>query len=160
MGTYYTLGVVKKFVADTEASYSEAKWKQFLDERLDTSLYNLSIEDDGKSISGSLREGVFESNIEDFYNKLIKITNDRFLKEYFEEGGGNIDDYQDDEIKISFSIDRNIEITLHLEYVLLFIEGKVSVEEFSIEPKLMNWLFRHCDFGNCLSGCIVSSITG
>lgn len=51
-------------------------------------------------------------------------------------------------------------ITLSAEFAILFIEGKVAVEEFSIEPNLMNWLFRHVDLSNPLSGCIMTDIVG
>lgn len=35
---------------------------------------------------------------------------------------------------------------------------KVLVEEFSIEPKLINWLFRHANLDNCLAGAIISTV--
>ena len=49
-------------------------------------------------------------------------------------------------------------IKLSTSMALLFIEGKVSVESFNIDPKLINWLFRHSDISNKLSGCVISDI--
>lgn len=43
---------------------------------------------------------------------------------------------------------------------MLFIEGKVMAEEFKIEPKIMNWLFRHANIPNQLTGCVMSGVTG
>ena len=51
-------------------------------------------------------------------------------------------------------------IDVRADMVLVFIEGKVMAESFSVEPVLMNWLFRHSDFGNPLAGTVVSSIVG
>jgi hypothetical protein len=160
MGTYYTLGVIKKFTAKYNDSYLETDWQKFLNEKIDTTLFNLIIEDEGKSISGVLKEGIFENNIQDFYSKLIKITNKNSINYYFNCYGVDINKYYDDSMKMNFYMDENKKIVVTFYYVSLFIEGKVLVEEFSIEPKLMNWLFRHCNFGNLLSGCIISNIIG
>jgi hypothetical protein len=160
MGTFYTLGVIEKFAATSNDLHSEMDWQKFLNEKIDATLFDLIIENGGKSIRGTLKEGIFENNIQDFYSRLIKITNDRSINNYFEHYGVDINNYHAGRIKMNFYLDENKEIIMTLNYVSLFIEGKVLVEEFSIEPKLMNWLFRHCDFGNPLSGCIISSITG
>jgi hypothetical protein len=160
MGTYYTLGIIKEFVAESHASYSEADWQKFLNEKIDTTLFELTIKSEEKSLTGVLKKGIFENNIQDFYSKLVKITNDKAVDYYFEENGTDIDNYSDDSVEMYFYANENEEIIVTFRYVLLFIEGKVLAEEFSIEPKLINWLFRHCDFGNSLSGCIISSITG
>jgi hypothetical protein len=158
MGTYYTLGVIKEFTATSNDSYSETDWQNFLNEKIDTTLFNLIIEGEGKSISGNLKEGIFENNIQDFYSKLIKITDDASIGEYLSYNGVDINNYEVDRIKEYYYMDNHKEIVMIYYYVMLFTEGKVLAEEFSIEPKLINWLFRHSDFGNRLSGCITSSI--
>ncbi|MCI1763677.1 hypothetical protein [Heyndrickxia oleronia] len=42
----------------------------------------------------------------------------------------------------------NSNILLSAEFAILYIEGKVIIEEFNNEPKLINWLFRHSDLSN------------
>ncbi len=49
-------------------------------------------------------------------------------------------------------------ITITAEIAILFIQGKVFVEEFSFEPKIINWLFRHIDISNSLAGCVMSDV--
>lgn len=51
-------------------------------------------------------------------------------------------------------------VDVRADMVLVFIEGKVRAESFSVEPVLMNWLFRHSDFSNPLAGAVVSGIIG
>ena len=54
----------------------------------------------------------------------------------------------------------DVHITISANIAILFIEGKVFVEEFSFEPKLMSWLSRHIDISNPLSGCIMNDVQG
>jgi len=54
----------------------------------------------------------------------------------------------------------NTQITIAAEIAVLFIEGKVLVEEFSYEPKIVNWLFRHSNISNPLTGCVMSDVLG
>lgn len=49
-------------------------------------------------------------------------------------------------------------ITISAEIAVLFIEGKVFVEEFTFEPKIINWLFRNSSISNPLSGCVMSNV--
>ncbi|WP_050632259.1 hypothetical protein [Bacillus andreraoultii] len=157
MGTYYAIGVVKKFTTKSNQVLSEADWKDHLNERLDTEQYSIKFED--TSVEGVLKNLVFENNIEDFYNKLVNITiNDR-ISYYFERSGTDIDKYQFWITGMTLK-EYNPNILLSVEFAILFIEGKVFVEEFSVEPKLINWLFRHTDLSNPLSGCIMSDIVG
>ena len=160
MGTFYTLGVIRDFTAKANERYSETDWQKFLTEKIDPTLFDLIFEDEGKSVRGTLKDGIFENNIQDFYDKLLKITNNRLINDYLKHYGVDINKYHTDDLEMDFYLDNNKKIVMGFSFVLLFIEGKVLVEEFNTEPKLINWLFRHCNFGNCLSGCIISSITG
>lgn len=156
MGTYYTLGIIQNFIAQSEKALPEEKWHELLNERVNLDLFEIKLIDG--CITGVLKDKLFEDNIKDFYCKLKKITNDNDIDSYFKEDGVQLTKYQTNRTRIY--LDENQRIALVIEYILLFVEGKVLVEEFSIEPKLMNWLFRHCDFGNCLAGSVISGITG
>ena len=156
MGTFYALGVIKSFNAKSTKAFSLNEWSKLLTEKIDTDLFNIIIE--GNHIEGSIKRNMFSDNIEGFYKKLKDITHEENIDYYFHEFGTEIENYQECyRIMHIHDLDSN-NIALHIVFVLLFIEGKVSVEEFNIEPKLINWLFRHIDFGNRLAGCIVSSI--
>jgi hypothetical protein len=157
MGAYYTLGLIQRFTARSERALSEEKWKQLLNERVNLELFEIEFTPD--QVNAVLKEKIFEDNIEDFYCKLKKITHDNGIDYYFTENGTQRDNYDWDRTRVYFCNDENEKIAMHvLEYTSLFTEGKVLAEEFSIEPKLINWLFRHCDFGNCLAGAIISTI--
>ncbi len=161
MGTYYSLGLIKNFKARSEVSFSESDWLHNLDQRLDVSLFNLTFDADGKDIHGVLKEGVFENNILDFHSKLMEITCRQIHNDYCKEYGTNIDKYYSDTTRIFLCFEKNKEIIIFEACCIsLFTEGKVLAEEFNIEPILINWLFRHSNFGNCLSGCVLSCILG
>lgn len=158
MGTYYTLGVVEEFEATSKNKIlSETEWQKLLNERLDLSLFNITLEE--KTISGALKENIFEENIEHFYEKLKEMANSEDINYYFESQGNKITNYQQDVTSIKLKAKEDTFVVCHMKFLLLFIEGKVLTEQFIEEPKLMNWLFRHCDLGNPLAGCIISSIT-
>lgn len=157
MGTFYALGVVKKFIAKSNQTLNESNWKEILNERLDMEQYTINFRDN--AIEGELKKEVFEKNIEDFYKKLVTITNNERISIYFEDSGTDIEKYQHWVTGMTVK-EHCLQITLTAEFAILFIEGKVSVEEFSIEPYLMNWLFRHVDLSNPLSGCILTDIVG
>lgn len=160
MGTYYSLGIIKNFVAKSNEVISDLDWTHHLNQRIDLSLFDLDISSHGMHIEGTLKEGIFEKNINDFYDKLEQITHRGDIKDYLEESGVEIDDYYDDYTSFFLKPNTYGEISVDITFATLFTEGKVLVEEFDMEPMLMNWLFRHADFGNCLSGCVISSITG
>src|ERR1700691_1455837 len=127
MGTYYSLGLIKNFKAKSEVSLSESDWLHNLDQRLDASLFNLTVEADGKHIHGVLKEGVFENNIHDFHSKLMEITCRQIHNDYYEEYGTNIDKYYSDTTGIRLRLEKNKEIIiLEACCISLFIEGKVS----------------------------------
>lgn len=157
MGTFYALGVVNKFTAKSNQTLNEANWNEYLNERLDTEQHTIIFREN--AIEGELKKEVFENNIEDFYNKLVTITNNKRISIYFEDSGTDIEKYQHWVTGMTVN-EHNPQITLSAEFAIVFIEGKVSVEEFSIEPNLMNWLFRHVDLSNPLSGCIMTDIVG
>ncbi len=156
MGAYYRLGVIQQFTAESKKKLSKEKWEQILNERINIELFE--IEFTNEKVSGVLKDKIFEDNIEDFYYKLKKITNNNDIDYYFNENGVQLDNYDLDRVRMYLCDDENEKVVINIEYVLLFTEGKVMAEEFNIEPMLINWLFRHCDFGNCLAGCIISTI--
>jgi hypothetical protein len=156
MGAYYTLGITEKFTAKTDAVLSKDNWLRILNERFDISLYDITIDD--KSVSAELKENVIKDNIDDFYIKLKNITGHRRIDYYYEEHGKNVNDYPSDRSRFSFFDNEKNQIRMQIDFIFLFTEGKVSSEEFDAEPMLMNWLFRHSDFGNPLAGTIISTI--
>lgn len=157
MGTYYALGIVKKFTAKSTQALSQTDWKKHLNERLDMEQYSINFRDN--AVEGEMKKEVFEKNIEDFYHKLVKITNNEQIAIYFEDSGTDMEKYQD-WVTVMTVKEHSPNISLRAEFAILFIEGKVIAEEFSFEPQLMNWLFRHVDLSNPLSGCIMADIVG
>src|SRR5690242_3983949 len=91
MGTYYTLGVIQKFMAQSEQALSEEKWKQLVSERIDMELFEMTFSN--QQIQGVLRDKLFEDNIKDFYSKLKKITHYTSIDYYFKENGTQIANY-------------------------------------------------------------------
>lgn len=156
MGTDYTLGIVKEFTA-TASQMGPTEWEELLNQRLDIEQYNLKFED-GKAI-GTLKEEVFEEDIEDLYRKLVAITDNGHMLNWLNNGGTDINRYDTWVTEMKFKR-KSGSFTLCAKLSVLFVEGKVLVEEFNTEPKLMNWLFRHADLSNRLAGCIMSDIIG
>lgn len=157
IGTYYTLGIVKSFEATSYDALSKNEWKEFLNERFDIQQYSLHVED--KKVKGSLKKDVFEENIEDFYIKLVAMIEDDYILNWFNDHKTNMDKYDHWDSVLRFKHKGN-GIILTSELAMLFIEGKVLAEEFYIEPKLINWLFRHANLSNKLAGCVMSGIAG
>jgi len=163
MGTYYTVGVIKYFSIKT-AAYSEISvpgdYLEILDRNLlDVSLYDTRMENE--YLIGELKKEIFKENIKDLYQKLKKITGVPNIDYYFESHGENIEEYPDWPITIKIQ-SKKLEFLIEARYILLFIEGKVFAESFgfNIEPRLINWLFRHSSIDNKLKGCMISDITG
>lgn len=52
------------------------------------------------------------------------------------------------------------EVIVYITMALLFTEGKVLAETFNKEAKLINWLFRHSNIENKLTGAVISDIVG
>lgn len=157
MGTYYALGIVKRLKAKSNQPLTKDDWKKYLNDRLDIEQYTTNYQDN--VVEGELNTGVFEKNIEDFYKKLVKITGNEWVSLYYQDSGTDIEQYQNWTSGMKL-VQQGCNITLSVDLAILFIEGKVFVEEFSIEPKLINWLFRHSDFSNPLTGCVMSDIVG
>lgn len=157
MGTYYALGIVKKFTAKSNQALSQTDWKKHLNERLDMEQYFINFRDN--AVEGELKKEVFEGNIGDLYHKLVKITNNEQIAIYFEDSGTDMEKYQD-WVTVMTVKEHSPNISIRAKFAILFIEGKVIAEEFSFEPLLMNWLFRHVDLSNPLSGCIMTDILG
>lgn len=155
MGSFYILGIVNKFEAKSTSSLNQAHWEQYLNERLDLKQYTTTLTDN--TVNGELKEEVFKENIEDFYKRLIEITGDDKIAIYFEDSKTDIENYQSRTTGMTFKY-HDTQITISAEIVILFIEGKVFVEEFSYEPKIINWLFRHIDISNPLAGCVMNDV--
>jgi hypothetical protein len=160
MGTYYALGVVKTFEVKDSKSLTTEQLQQAVEERLDLSLFELEFPN--QSLKGTLKSGLFQENIEDFFNKLKAITTSRRSKIdfYFKEFSNDINAYPDEFCWFDFSDSQGNFIKIQADLVLLFLEGKVSAEEFELEPGIINWLFRHSRFDNPLAGAVISSIVG
>ncbi|MDR4887518.1 hypothetical protein RGU12_08075 [Fredinandcohnia sp. QZ13] len=155
MGTFYVFGIVEKFEAKSTQPLEQVDWIRYLNVRLDLEQYLTNFDD--KTAKGELKKEVFEKNIEDFYNKLVEITSDDNIAIYFESFGTDIEKYQSRDVIMTFEYS-DTHITLSADIAILFIEGKVLVEEFSFEPKLVNWLFRHANISNPLIGCVMSDV--
>lgn len=155
MGSFYILGIVNKFEAASTSPLSQDYWEEYINERLDLKQYTVTLAD--HTAKGKLKEEVFKENIEDFYKKLIEITRDDKIAIYFEESKTDIENYQSRITVMTFKY-HDTQITISAEIAILFIEGKVFVEEFSYEPKIINWLFRHIDISNPLTGCVMGDV--
>lgn len=155
MGAFYILGIVNKFEAKSTSPLGQIHWEQYVNERLDLEQYTTTLTD--FTAKGKLKEGVFKENIESFYKKLVEITKDDTIATYFEDSKTDINNYQGRNTVMTFQYP-DTQITLSAEIAILFIQGKVFVEEFSFEPKIINWLFHHIDISNPLAGCVMSDV--
>lgn len=124
MGTYYAMGIVKKFTAKSTQALSQTKWNKHLNERLDMEEYTMNFGDN--AAEGVLNNEIFEKNIEDSYNKLVSITNNEQISIYFEDTGTDIENYQDWTTRITIK-QRNPNITLSAELAILFYRRKKSL---------------------------------
>lgn len=158
MGTFYALGAVKELNANTKKALSKDEWKMLLHERFDTELFDFTV--NNCEMTATLKADIFKENIRDFFGKLKVITGDESIAYKFEEFGDEIEEYTTGRCNFYVVDGEKNRVKLSVFYALLFIEGKVLVEQFSTEPVLINWLFRHVDFGNKLAGAIVSDIFG
>jgi hypothetical protein len=159
MGTYYSLNVVQSFETEPTTSLSLPEIETILNERFDLNLYNITFVKN--SVKATLKPALFTENIEDFVNKLYRITNcSSRLKDWLEDPIRNIENYEPEFEKWTISDEEGNRINLRGYLVSLFLEGRVGAEEFEIEPLLINWLFRHSHFDNPLAGAIMSSILG
>ena len=160
MGTYYAIGIVNKFEARAKRAIDPPSLEKAVGERLDLGLFDLS-HADGK-LEGTLKPGLFEKHIEGFVDRLTEIAPDSksTVRYRFESYGTDIDKYDSEYCQMRIPSPDGQSVDLRADGVLVFIEGKVMAESFFVEPVLMNWLFRHSDFGNPLAGTVVSSIIG
>ena len=160
MGTYYAIGIVNKFEAKAKRSIDPPSLEKAVGDRLDLSLFDLS-HADGK-LEGTLKPVLFEKHIEGFVDRLTEITPESksTVRYCFESYGTDIDKYDSGYCQMSIPSQNGQSVNVRGDMVLVFLEGKVIAESFSVEPVLINWLFRHSDFGNPLTGTVVSSIIG
>lgn len=161
MGTFYTLGVIKNFKAYSDQPLTEKEWKEILNERVDLEMFDTKI--NNVDVEASLQSEIFSENISGFYETLRKILAPRKNEnmDYYEkEFGQDIENYQMGYTSLYLQGPQGSRVKLNITFALLFIEGKVVVEEFYTEPSLINWLFRHSKMENKLAGCIVSEIVG
>lgn len=157
LATDYSLGIVRGFTASSLWSLPENEWRSLLHERFNLQLYDIQTED--KQITGVLKEEVFTENIEDFYMNFVTMLGDDYVLNWFRNNGTSLDNY-DRWGSIIFLKHEGLSIELKMELALLFVQGKVFAEVFTMEPKLMNWLFRHSHIPNKLTGCVWSDIVG
>lgn len=157
MATDYSLGIVRGFTASSLWPISENEWKSLIQDRFNLDLYTIQIED--KQITGVLKEEVFTENIEDFYMNLVTMLGDDKVLFWLRSGGTNLDNYDRWPSRIALKYD-GMAIELEIELALLLVEGKVFAEVFTMEPRLINWLFRHSPIQNKLTGCVWSDIVG
>ena len=185
MGTFYTLGIIRQFKATADKgdnewhfrnprSLTKEEWIKALGNRIDSELFDLEVNEDG-SIEGFLKNDLFQQHINGFYDVLREILG--------KKRNGNIDDYA----KFTCNNNRNIHdkdngdddtysiegaypihiidkegngIKIQCDFIMLMLEGKVLVEEFSTDPVLINYLFRHSNISNPLKGAVISQVVG
>ncbi|QKY70151.1 hypothetical protein [Lentibacillus sp. CBA3610] len=161
MGTDYTIGIVRDFTATANQNLSMEEWRLTLSDRLDLDCFALTEEE--SRLHGQLDESIFRNQIAGFYQTLGSILGEKRnpnLDYYFETFGTDITNYQTAAERITLKKGNGLHIELHFKYALLFVEGKVLVEEFYTEPLLLNWLFRNSKIENKLAGCVISGIVG
>lgn len=163
MGTYYAIGIVKKFEAQARHAFSPispSALEEAVAKRWDLNLFDLSHAD--RTLEGTLKPGLFENNIKGFVDKLVEIAPDceSDLRFNFENYGADVDRYDSQPCRMTIPSPDGQLVGVRADLAPVFIEGKVLAECFTIEPVLMSWLFRHCDFGNPLVGAVASSIIG
>ncbi|MCD8510408.1 MAG: hypothetical protein LRY73_11460 [Bacillus sp. (in: Bacteria)] len=161
MGSYYTLGVVTKFEVQSKIPLSIEEWRALLDSRLDTSLFTLEVKEKKNVLIGELYPEIFQENIHGLYGilrNLIKPLSTIQLDDYEQVFGDDISNYQIRGSRLSIEGPDGEPLIVNISFAMLFIEGKVLVEEFYSEPQIINWLFRNCNIDNKLAGCIVSEI--
>ncbi|MFM8253163.1 MAG: hypothetical protein ACKOBW_16345 [Planctomycetota bacterium] len=161
MGTYYAIGIVRKFTAKAKRAIVATALEAAVRERLDLRMFELNYAADG-ACQGTLKPGLFAQHIEGFVNKLAEIDRDcaAVIRYYFENYGTDIDQYESHACRMRIPHSEGLSVDVLAEMVPVFVEGKVRAECFSVEPVLINWLFRQCDFGNPLAGIVVSGIIG
>lgn len=158
MGTFYTIGIIKEFKAFSNHHLSKYEWDKVLNERIDLETYDLDYNDSG--VDAWIKRNIFTENIIEFYGVLKKIlgTNRNTIFDHYENDfGTDIENYQFSNTRLNLE-ENGLTIKLDIQFVLLFLEGKVMVEEFYTEPILINWLFRNSNIDNKLAGCVISEI--
>ncbi|MGB7520352.1 MAG: hypothetical protein WA896_12040, partial [Spirulinaceae cyanobacterium] len=152
------LGVVKSFETKN-STLTTQQLEQLINERFNLELFNLNFDDN--NFKGTLKPNLFQNNVADFFTRLKSILpQNQGVDAYFQDFGDDINEYPQEFSRINIYDAQGNKITLQLELVLLFLEGKVSAEVFNIEPQLISWLFRHSSFDNPLAGAIISDIVG
>jgi len=158
MGTFYGLGLARGFIATSRDDIPAEDWTSLLSKRLALDLFEVVLA--ATEVKGTLRDGLFEANIEEFYAVLLDMTAHPDVTFYLDQYGTDIAAYPGETMRLSWNDTNHGPIRLKLDCVLLFVEGKVLAEEFSFEPRLCNWLFRHAPLENPLRGAIFSGIVG
>jgi len=159
MGTFYTLGIISSLKATSTRLLKHREWVEILNERIDIQLFDLRTNDD--QAEAFLRPNIFSENIAGFYSLLRSILGQQRNSniDYYEKVyGADLENYQFADTTLYLQHYKGDQITLDVNFALLFIEGKVLVEEFDTEPILMNWLFRQSNIENKLAGCVISGI--
>ena len=158
MGTYYGLGIAGTIEAQARKPMSEEQWRALLVDRFDLELFDVTSND--SAFKAALKKEIFSENISSFFKALQQMTGCKNVDLYFNEYGTKMENYPKDEMLYFLPDLEGNRIRVFIRSVLLFTEGKVIAEEFAIEPKLINWLFRHVKLDNKLTGAVVSGIVG
>ncbi|WP_188453365.1 hypothetical protein [Virgibacillus oceani] len=159
MGTFYTIGIIKEFKATSNQHLTANEWDKVLNVRVDLELYDLNFTDSG--VVARLESNIFSENITDFYGvfkEILGTNRNPNFDHYEKDFGTDIENYQIANTILNFQEINGRTVTLDIQFVLLFLEGKVMVEEFYTEPALINWLFRNSKIDNKLAGCVVSEV--
>lgn len=186
LGTFYTIGIINKFwaeatqgdpkrIARAHLPLTEEEWIKVLDKRIDTSIFDLKMEETGTMI-GYLKNDVFKENIKGFYDILREILGERrnvnidhYEKEMYKDGelpDINTDQGYDRTYSYEWADHINIivkdgfGIRIECQFIMLMLEGKVLVEEFYTDPILINYLFRNSKLNNPLCGAVISQVVG
>lgn len=161
MGTFYTLGPITSFKTSSRKGLSELEWKETLGERLDLNLFELTFTEN--NVSGKIKEEVFKENIYDMYDILREMSfslENININHYKEEFGDDLQEQSTSYAELYVSFQKEEKIKIKCNFAMMFLEGKVLVEEFYTEPQLINWLFKNSNINNPLKGCMISEIVG
>jgi hypothetical protein len=188
MGTYYTLGIIRKFEAratkgknprwldEKIVPLKRNEWIKTLSDRIDPYLFDLVVQEDG-SIRAELKNEIFQQHINSFYDVLRNILGEKRNEniDYYEKSycmhkkdiygkDGDVDDndyYSIEGARPIHIIDKaGNGIFLKCDFIMLMLEGKVLEEEFYTDPVLINYLFRHSNIDNPLRGAVISEVVG
>lgn len=71
MGSFYTIGVTKNFIATSNEHLTIDEWRSVLNDRLDLECFSLTM--DENELKGKLDESIFTDQIADFYQSQSRV---------------------------------------------------------------------------------------